>query len=183
MNLLLAFSFCISIMPTTNSNEYIVDPHGRRIILKERNLPARYDECHLCHTHKNRPFMGKKIKTSMEHEGKSAKHGSLDLACQSCHDINHFNYLISNKKFPSSFENSSGVCQRCHADRYRDWLVGAHGKRTGSWNEGSLVQYHCIDCHDAHSVEFKPMDSGPTPPQPQFLIRKHREAEKSWSPE
>lgn len=155
---------------------FITDDQGRRIELNHRLLPPGANECHFCHTSKSRQFIGKKTQTELEHQNKESKHGKIEIKCHSCHDINHSNYLISTLTHPADFENSSAVCQRCHADRYRDWRNGIHGKRVGSW-QNQTIQYHCIDCHDPHSVKFKSMKAYDLRSIPKFLIRKHDESE------
>jgi len=45
--------------------------------------------------------------------------------------------------FTASYE----LCGQCHGDKYRDWKVGVHGKRTGMWN-GKKTYYLCVNCHN-----------------------------------
>jgi hypothetical protein len=171
----LQLAYVLLLFPTMSySKAFIIDPLGRRIELKERPLPPRHNECHLCHPAKKREFISRKTSTKIEHEGKTAVHGLAEVACHNCHDINHSNYLRSSHWVEASFENSSGVCSRCHADRYRDWRSGAHGKRIGFW-DGAIVQYQCVDCHNPHSVPFKKMESTAMPKFPKFLIHKDLE--------
>lgn len=154
----------------------LVDRQGRTVVLKERRLPHRHDECQLCHRPKQRDFIGKKTKTEIEHVGILPVHGRASFACQNCHDINNHNFLRASTGVPTSFEKSSGVCQRCHANQYRDWRDGIHGKRIGYWN-GQRTQYHCIDCHNPHAVRFEEMMTVAEPPVPRFLIPKDEEHE------
>ncbi|HLD73422.1 MAG TPA: hypothetical protein VJB34_00775 [Bdellovibrionota bacterium] len=130
--------------------------------LEERQPPARHNQCHLCHLKKFKFFIPKVKSERREHQDISLKHGSLEISCNNCHDVNNSNYLRTESKTQTSFENSSPVCRRCHIEQYSDWLEGLHGRRTGGWNRNK-VQSHCIDCHDPHSVTFKKMKAKPAP--------------------
>lgn len=185
MKLLIAISFCFFWnVAAANAAVFITDPLGKRVQLKERPLPDRHDECRFCHPQKHREFGSSKKSAKLEHD-RDAKHGSIQMPCHRCHDVNHFNYLRSNPRVEVSFENSSGVCQRCHADRYADWLSGSHGKRNGSWKggPGDEIQFHCIDCHKPHAVHFKEMESVAKPLEPKLLIRKPHEHSEGTSNE
>ena len=135
--------------------------------LKERRMPPRYNQCHLCHLKKNKYFMPKAKQTHREHADRQLQHGNLDISCNSCHDINNSNYLRSySKAEPASFANPSPVCLRCHRDRYREWKNGTHGKRIGGWDPKLQKWYSCVDCHNPHSVKFKPLKAEPPPVRP-----------------
>ena len=142
------------------------------ITLKEHPLPARANECKLCHMAKQSQFISKKNRTHLEHAQIEAKHGRKILACNYCHDKNNHNLLASRTDFPASFANPSPVCQQCHAEIFRDWKAGIHGKRTGGWTGNERVQFHCIECHDPHSVKFKAMEAKPAPQRPKLGIPK-----------
>jgi hypothetical protein len=144
--------------------------------LKERALPKRAELCQFCHTPKNRNFIKKSHTTSREHEQISNIHGKKEMSCNSCHDINNRNYLISTSSFPANFKNSSPVCAGCHMDRYRDWSIGIHGKRTGGWKQPK-IQYNCIDCHSPHSVKFPQMQTVEDPYQSPLVIPKTKDKE------
>jgi len=165
----------IAIVPSPQEGRsFILDHEGRRIQLTERELPPRWQECHLCHPAKQKEFIHKKTTTLIEHKSIRVMHGRFEIMCQHCHDVNFYNYLRSTEVGPASFENSSGVCQRCHADRYKDWREGIHGKRVGSWNEG-IIQFQCIDCHSPHDVKFKKMEASPAPVKSRFLFKPRTE--------
>ncbi|MBI2026964.1 MAG: hypothetical protein HYS98_04065 [Deltaproteobacteria bacterium] len=136
-----------------------------KISLKPRPLPKDHDRCHLCHLKKYKVFVPKPKKTSRNHQKLSLKHGTLDVSCNHCHDMNNSNYLRSTTYAPAGFENSSGVCKQCHVIKVRDWQKGLHGRRTGGWNRDKL-QYQCVDCHNPHDVEFKKMQAIPHPNKP-----------------
>ncbi|HBQ22016.1 MAG: hypothetical protein A2Z91_01495 [Deltaproteobacteria bacterium GWA2_38_16] len=137
--------------------------------LKKRPLPPRHNQCHLCHLKKDKYFISKAKPTRREHTDRHLQHGKLNISCHHCHDINNSNYLRSfSPEEPASFENPSPVCIRCHRERYRDWKKGMHGKRIGGWDPKLQEWYSCIDCHDPHSVKFKPMKAVPPPKRPRF---------------
>ena len=142
--------------------EPIMLPGSTNVVLKERALPPRHDQCHLCHIKKKKFFVLQKFETLREHNRVEAAHGDVILSCNNCHDMNRNNYLISPKSPQASFSNTSPVCKRCHAAIYRDWTEGVHGQRIGEWSV-EKVQFHCIDCHDPHSVRFKKMQSVDVP--------------------
>ncbi|OGQ17257.1 MAG: hypothetical protein A3B70_06725 [Deltaproteobacteria bacterium RIFCSPHIGHO2_02_FULL_40_11] len=133
--------------------------------LKDRPLPKRHNECHLCHVKKEKRFMPSAQKTQREHEDKNLKHGDQKISCNNCHDINNHNYLRSSKAYPASFHNSSPVCAQCHTERYNDWKKGSHGHRSGGWNKKKTT-WHCIDCHNPHDVSFKKMKALSPPNKP-----------------
>ncbi|MGZ3721889.1 MAG: hypothetical protein ACXVA9_03090 [Bdellovibrionales bacterium] len=140
--------------------------------MKEHTLPARANECQFCHMDRKSPFVSKKNSTQMEHTQIVSQHGRQILACNFCHDKANHNRLKSSAEFPASFANPSPVCQRCHAEVYKDWTKGLHGKRTGGWKGEQRQQFHCIECHDPHSVKFKAMEAKPAPQRPKLSIPK-----------
>lgn len=127
--------------------------------LKERVLPPRHNECHLCHISQRSSFISTKVKTKLEHNQVHAIHGKKQLSCNHCHDKGNHNYL----KKPATFKDSSPVCQQCHMETYREFVNGAHGKITGGWRPEKKQYYHCIDCHNPHDVKYKEMQARPAP--------------------
>jgi len=89
-------------------------------------------------------------------------HDKENRWCLDCHDINSRDSLklASGKKL--DFKESYKLCGQCHGDKYRDWKVGVHGKRTGEWN-GKKLYYLCVNCHNPHSPHFKPLKPLPPP--------------------
>lgn len=162
MRFYLALLLFVFLSSLSNANEISVQ-------LSKRGAPELDGKCQLCHLKKQKIKIPgiKKLKT--EHQQFSTLHGTKNISCNSCHDVNSSNYLRSNKFFPASFLNSSPVCQQCHADQYGDWLIGLHGRRTGFWSSNQ-IQLHCIDCHDPHSVTFKKMDAISTPNRPGQVV-------------
>jgi hypothetical protein len=149
--------------------------------LQTRALPARSDECQLCHTKKSRKFIKKNPNPKREHENISPTHGKRQMSCNMCHDINNHNFLIKTTRYPADFSNSSPVCAHCHNERYRDWKRGLHGKRIGGWAR-PLSQFNCIDCHRPHSVSFPHMESMPPPRlSPEVILHESEKVDENGS--
>ncbi|MEI7703530.1 MAG: hypothetical protein WCK73_02920 [Deltaproteobacteria bacterium] len=93
-------------------------------------------------------------------------HGPPSRWCLDCHDNGKrdFLHLINGKQIP--FTESYELCGQCHGDKYRDWKVGVHGKRTGMWN-GKKTYYLCVNCHNPHNPRFKALKPEPPPVKPQ----------------
>ncbi|MEY2668389.1 MAG: hypothetical protein RJA59_1027 [Pseudomonadota bacterium] len=93
-------------------------------------------------------------------------HGAPDRWCLECHDNakRDFLHLINGKLVP--FTRSFELCGQCHGDKYRDWKVGVHGKRTGMWN-GKKTYYLCVNCHNPHNPRYKALKPEPPPIPPQ----------------
>lgn len=92
-------------------------------------------------------------------------HAEQDRWCLDCHDAadRDFLHLASGEKLP--FEASYRLCGQCHGDKYRDWRVGVHGRRTGNWN-GKKQYLLCVHCHDAHAPAFGTLMPEPAPIPP-----------------
>jgi hypothetical protein len=93
-------------------------------------------------------------------------HGPPTRFCLDCHDNGKrdFLHLIGGALIP--FTESYKLCGQCHGDKYRDWRVGIHGKRTGMWN-GQKTYYLCVNCHNPHNPRFKALKPEPPPIRPQ----------------
>ncbi len=90
--------------------------------------------------------------------------------CLDCHNPDNRDTLrlVSGEVIP--FTESYRLCGQCHGDKYRDWKVGIHGKRTGYWN-GEKEYLLCAHCHNPHSPSFKPLKPMPAPVRPENLDR------------
>jgi hypothetical protein len=95
-------------------------------------------------------------------------HDSENRWCLDCHDLNNRDSLRLASGKLLDFKESYKLCGQCHGEKYRDWKVGVHGKRTGSWN-GEKEYLLCVHCHNPHSPKFKELTPEP-PPVPQQLI-------------
>ena len=90
--------------------------------------------------------------------------------CLDCHNLEDRDKLrlVSGEVIP--FSESYRLCGQCHGDKYRDWKVGIHGKRTGYWN-GEKQYLLCAHCHNPHSPRFKSLEPMPPPVRPEELNR------------
>ena len=90
--------------------------------------------------------------------------------CLDCHNLNDRDTLrlVSGEVVP--FTESYRLCGQCHGDKFRDWKVGIHGKRTGYWN-GEKQYLLCAHCHNPHSPRFSALAPMPPPVRPENLNR------------
>jgi len=109
----------------------------------------------------------KRRKLEEEHTNIVLNHGQ-GRWCLDCHDLNNRDklHLISGEKV--GFDESYRLCGQCHGDKYRDWKVGVHGKRTGYWN-GKKEYLLCAHCHNPHNPRFKPLAPKPPPVRPEDI--------------
>ena len=89
-------------------------------------------------------------------------HDSENRWCLDCHDLKNRNYLRLASGQLLDFKESYKLCGQCHGEKYRDWKVGVHGKRTGNWN-GKKEYLLCVNCHNPHSPKFKELTPDPPP--------------------
>ncbi len=74
--------------------------------------------------------------------------------CLDCHDYENRNVLRLASGATVPFTESYRLCGQCHGDKFRDWRLGIHGRRTGMWN-GDKEYLLCVSCHNPHSPGFK----------------------------
>lgn len=98
-------------------------------------------------------------------------HDSQNRWCLDCHDLNNRDSLRLASGKLLGFKESYKLCGQCHGEKYRDWKVGVHGKRTGDWN-GKKEYLLCVNCHNPHSPKFKELKPEPPPIKQQFLDKK-----------
>ena len=110
---------------------------------------------------KRRPFEGM-------HADIELKHGPESRWCLDCHDLQNRDklHLVNGDRI--DFTASYLLCGQCHGDKLRDWRVGVHGKRTGSWN-GPKQYLLCVNCHNPHMPHFKPLKPMPPPVAPEQI--------------
>ncbi|MHB8873136.1 MAG: cytochrome c3 family protein [Myxococcaceae bacterium] len=105
------------------------------------------------------------------HDTIQLEHGPRERWCFDCHNPTDRDQLRLASGSLVPFSESYRLCGQCHGDKYRDWRVGVHGKRTGSWS-GKKQYLLCANCHDPHSPRFKPIAPMPPPTAPGLLKRK-----------
>jgi hypothetical protein len=89
-------------------------------------------------------------------------HDSENRWCLDCHDLKYRDSLRLASGKLLDFKESYKLCGQCHGEKYRDWKVGVHGKRTGEWN-GKKEYLLCVSCHNPHSPKFKELTPEPPP--------------------
>ena len=85
--------------------------------------------------------------------------------CLDCHNPNDRDKLRLVSGELIEFSESYRLCGQCHGDKFRDWKVGIHGKRTGDWN-GDKQYLLCAHCHNPHDPKFKPLTPMAPPVRP-----------------
>ena len=98
------------------------------------------------------------------HEDISAmfNHDSENRWCLDCHDLKNRDSLRLASGKLLDFKESYKLCGQCHGEKYRDWKVGVHGKRSGEWN-GKKEYLLCVSCHNPHTPKFKELVPEPPP--------------------
>jgi hypothetical protein len=124
--------------------------------------------CTNCHDGKTVKLNTQRRQLKDMHDDIVLKHGPASRWCLDCHDAKDRDklHLVSGEKI--DFTVSYRLCGQCHGDKYRDWRVGVHGKRTGHWN-GQKQYLLCVNCHNPHSPHFRPLKPMPPPVQPQLI--------------
>ncbi|MBI4912909.1 MAG: hypothetical protein HY823_09230 [Acidobacteria bacterium] len=123
--------------------------------------------CSSCHDGKTMKPDPKRRELGM-HTEIELKHGPESRWCLDCHDLADRDSLrlASGERIP--FTSSYMLCGQCHGDKFRDWRVGIHGKRTGRWN-GEKQYLLCVHCHNPHGPRFKPLKPMPPPVPPEKI--------------
>ncbi len=103
-----------------------------------------------------------------EHTNILLNHAQGQRWCLDCHDTSNRDKLrlVSGERI--DFSESYRLCGQCHGDKFRDWKVGVHGKRTGEWN-GKKQYLLCAHCHNPHDPRFKPLKPLPPPVRPEHV--------------
>lgn len=128
--------------------------------------------CTSCHDPKTMPANTKRRPLEGMHGDIELKHGPESRWCLDCHDAGHRDQLHLVNGDRIEFTASYLLCGQCHGDKLRDWRVGVHGKRTGSWN-GAKQYLLCVSCHNPHSPHFKALKPLPPPTAPgQIRVQK-----------
>ena len=142
-------------------------PSGQDIQVPKPPFSEGIFPCSACHDGKSMKPDPKRRELGM-HTEIVLNHGPASRWCLDCHDLQDRDklHLASGEKV--SFTTSYLLCGQCHGDKFRDWRVGVHGKRTGSWN-GTKQYLLCVNCHNPHSPRFKPMKPMPPPTPPQEI--------------
>ena len=124
--------------------------------------------CTSCHDGKSMKVDTQRRELTGMHGDITLNHGPESRWCLDCHDAKDRDslHLASGERI--DFTTSYLLCGQCHGDKLRDWRVGVHGKRTGSWN-GSKQYLLCVNCHNPHTPRFQAMKPMPPPTRPEQI--------------
>ncbi len=124
--------------------------------------------CTQCHDGKTVKLNTTRRKLVDMHDDIVLQHGPASRWCLDCHDPQDRDKLRLASGERIEFSRSYLLCGQCHGDKFRDWRVGVHGKRTGEWN-GKKQYLLCVHCHYPHAPHFKPIKPLPPPVRPETL--------------
>ena len=119
--------------------------------------------CTQCHAYM-KPNPKRRVMTDY-HEEIVLHHAEGQRWCTDCHNLNNRDKLRLVSGELIDFTESYRLCGQCHGDKFRDWKVGVHGKRTGNWN-GDKQYLLCVHCHNPHDPKFKPLKPMAPPNRP-----------------
>ena len=100
-----------------------------------------------------------------DHKDIVFEHDADHRWCLDCHNPDNRDKLRLASGVLVPFEQSYRLCGQCHGDKFRDWKLGIHGRRSGKWN-GDKNYLLCVHCHNPHSPKFKPLQPKPAPRRP-----------------
>jgi hypothetical protein len=107
----------------------------------------------------------RKRELQAEHTTIKLHHAENVRWCLDCHSAGNRDKLRLMNGEKINFSESYLLCGQCHGNIYRDWKVGIHGKRTGYFN-GPKTYFLCVNCHNPHDPQFKPIKPEPPPYRP-----------------
>ncbi len=119
--------------------------------------------CTQCHAYM-KPNPKRRVLTDY-HEEIVLHHAEGQRWGTDCHNLDNRDKLRLVSGELIDFTESYRLCGQCHGDKFRDWKVGVHGKRTGNWN-GDKQYLLCVHCHNPHDPKFKPLKPMPPPDRP-----------------
>ena len=102
------------------------------------------------------------------HEVVTFTHDAEHRWCLDCHDVwDRDSLRLASGERIRLQDESVRLCAQCHGPQHRDWKVGVHGRRLGEWHTGGQKKnYRCVNCHDPHSPQIKPIKPQPAPLPP-----------------
>jgi hypothetical protein len=125
--------------------------------------------CNECHKYRKPNPVKRKLTEWHEDISEMFNHDSQNRWCLDCHDSNNRDSLRLASGKLLDFKESYKLCGQCHGEKYRDWKVGVHGKRTGYWN-GKKEYLLCVNCHNPHSPKFELLKPEPPPFRQENII-------------
>jgi len=148
----------------TNGKGRAASASGKQFPVPKPPFTPGIFPCSECH--KEMKPNPKRRELKDEHTSIVLNHAQGQRWCLDCHDVTNRDKLrlVSGERI--GFDESFRLCGQCHGDKYRDWKVGVHGKRTGMWN-GEKQYLLCVHCHNPHDPRFKPLQPMPPPARPE----------------
>lgn len=130
-----------------------VDYQGGTFYTEARKNRIDRFKCSACHGNKEVMIQNA---AKISHADIVITHGQKDGPenCNTCHDPNNRDSLISTKGEPIDMDHAYEMCGQCHFRQKKDWVGGAHGKRVTFW-AGKRVVQNCTSCHNPHSPRFE----------------------------
>lgn len=131
----------------------------RPLRLRRTGFEYKCSECH--RTFDTSQQQEKRIS---EHKDLILDHGRNDY-CLNCHHKTNRDVYTDYDGSEIPADQPARLCAKCHGPTYRDWIIGAHGKITGSWDSSNLLAERllCIQCHDPHAPSFPALRPMPGP--------------------
>lgn len=158
-----ALALCLALGTACATPPEANDPHAEknleapRVEAKAPALSGDLFPCTGCHGEMEKN--GARRVLSFHEEQQSAfSHDARSRWCLDCHDLGNRDVLRLINGAHEPFSSSHHLCGQCHADKLRDWYVGVHGKRVGSW-AGEGTHLLCVQCHNPHSPGFRGVSS------------------------
>jgi hypothetical protein len=110
--------------------------------------------CSGCHDGKEKVNTARRELGFHDEQASIFAHDAEHRWCLDCHDAQRRDQLHLTNGDLVPFTESYRLCGQCHGDKLRDWRVGVHGKRIGSW-DGKKTYFLCVNCHNPHAPLFK----------------------------
>jgi hypothetical protein len=110
--------------------------------------------CSGCHDGKEKVNTARRELGFHDEQTSVFAHDAEHRWCLDCHDAQNRDVLRSASGQAIPFTESYRLCGQCHGDKLRDWKVGVHGKRIGSW-DGAKTYFLCVNCHNPHTPRWK----------------------------
>ena len=168
--LLLATTLCAVAASCTQDPWKAAQPgeHATRAVIPStRTGRLKNYPCGACHN----PTMARTGKLPANHREIHIQHFEGADQCGVCHNTEAMNTLRLATGAAIPLDASYQLCGQCHAEKFADWKISAHGKRVGRWR-GPTHSNTCPDCHNAHTPAIGPMKASPAPPFPKLGIKK-----------
>lgn len=124
-------------------------------LIPERKSQIVNFQCTNCHTKSLAELKAANLDVKKAHWNIKLKHAqSSTMKCTTCHTADDMDNLHSLTDEKIDINHSYKVCAQCHSTQFKDWKIGAHGKRLGGWAP-PRVSNTCVNCHNPHKPGFE----------------------------